>query len=203
MRWIAIGLLLVGICSPATAQLDPQQIIDAAAGKSERMRELAALFQHPDPAVRVEAFNQMSASNDPLERNLAFQSALNSTDVDLRSLAITKRLEEMNPLVVTIYRGESPAERFVSRVIQGNDEGIVSTPQISFDALRGTFVLSYTDTPPSQVVGDEVRLAIQLAVTSYPVCSGRLQLVDGVALAGDLDCTEGYGSFPVRIDLFH
>ena len=27
--------------------------------------------------------------------------------------------------------------------------------------------------------------------------------VDGVALAGDLDCTEGYGSFPVRIDLFH
>ena len=165
MKWVVTVLTLAGLCSVSQAQLNPEDIIASASEQSARLSELAGLFEHPDPAVRYEAFRQLSASQDPLERNIAFQSALNSTDVDLRSLATVRRLEEMNPLVVMAFSGEAPTERFVNGILESNESTIVSLPQHTFDALRGTFVVGQlNNTPPSQVVGDEVVFAMTIDV---------------------------------------
>ena len=203
MKWILAGLILIGLAAVARAQIDPQSIIDSASGQSARLQALGELFQHPDPAVRYEAFRQLSASQNPLERNLAFQSGLASTDVDMRSLAIITRLQEMNPLVIQVGRGDAPTDELDRWVLQGNETAVLSLPQHAFDALRGTFVVgARPDTPPSQVVGDEVRLSITWQM-NRAVCTGTLRLTEARALQGPLDCTLGHGRFPARIDLFH
>lgn len=197
-------LLACGITFAAHAQYDAQSILDSASDESARLRELAVLFQHPDPAVRYEAFRVLSQSEHPLERDLAFQSALGSTDVNLRSLAIIRRLEEMNPLVVSVSRGEAPSESFDRLILNGNETAILSLPQHSFDARTGTFVVGCREeTPPSQVIGDEVRLALTHCIPASILCSGRLPLVDGTALEGSLDCAREIGRVSVRIDLYY
>lgn len=165
--------------------------------RAEALKQYRDLLANPDQNIRLAALDEMTKSDSPTVRELAYKIGFSSPDETMRSLALysifSRRLSEVIVHVTNMDAvPESFAKTFGSRLALGIR---------NFDHAKGQFVVA-TPWPGSrggQVSGLSVVFTKGNRYEENPGCNLNLHLEDGAILKGEMLC--GGFSGPVQVTI--
>ena len=96
---MAMALAMAGQAS-AQALPSPEELRGEATEKSALLQQYREIMRDPDANVRLAAFTQLAAVDDPVVRQMAYDEAFGSTDRLLRSIALRYSFFDRNEVTL-------------------------------------------------------------------------------------------------------
>lgn len=198
---------------------------------SAQKEELSAVIEglnDPDPINRLDTYEKAVNSGDATVKRVALRTALQSTDSDLRALALRGAFTDLNFVTFKLSKNN---EITAALDAAGKDQDAIAKAQKQF-SYAYEMLKSYSNMLPIQIEkyeyqtgkiigycmaglqkkndrykvvgtisGDEISLQASCSASGYNACTLNAELADSGSLKGTYNCSRGGAYTNAELDL--